>query len=259
MSNATIFIVDDDRLVLDLGRAVFQSAGCSVFTSHNWVELNAQMHDHQPDLILLDINMPSLPGDRLAQILRAQHGDALSVVLMSDLPEATIASRARDAGASGWLRKPLTMQKVAPFLATVRPAQDSQVDPAAAPLPEQRTVRHYTRHQLVPALEGSLGAAAVRCLNLSGRGALVTHEHPVRTRTATFVLRAANNVLFATTARVVWSRLASANVGPARYETGLELLENTETIAAALNTLIRTGRTTPARGSAGERRRSRKN
>ena len=59
----------------------------------------------QPDLILLDINMPELFGDDVVAFFRGEwHIDA-PIYLCSDIPEEELQARAASAGADGYICK----------------------------------------------------------------------------------------------------------------------------------------------------------
>lgn len=67
-----ILMVDDDQTLLDLYRDVLQDSGFQVFCADNAVAGLECMHSHDPELVLLDINMPGCSGLELGQIIR-QH------------------------------------------------------------------------------------------------------------------------------------------------------------------------------------------
>lgn len=113
----TILILDDNPLVLKLGRALLEKEGCHVITTSNWGEFGQAMIASPPALILMDVNMPSISGNRLTEILKNNPKKAvIPVVLVSDMPEAALAEIAQKAGANSWIRKPLTREKVAGVL-----------------------------------------------------------------------------------------------------------------------------------------------
>jgi CheY-like chemotaxis protein len=78
------------------------------------LELAAQ---HQPDLVLLDLHLPDMPGEEVLQRLRAdpRTKDIPVVVVSADATPRQI-DRLRAAGAVGYLTKPLD---VGPFLSVI--------------------------------------------------------------------------------------------------------------------------------------------
>jgi two-component system chemotaxis response regulator CheY len=68
----------------------------------------------QPDLMITDINMPRLDGFGLVEAVRAdpQHRDMPILVLTTESSEQK-KTRARDAGATGWIVKPFDPLKLA--------------------------------------------------------------------------------------------------------------------------------------------------
>lgn len=117
MANPTIVMLDDNPLVLKLGRALLENEGCHVVVTTNWGEFGQAMIAAPPALILMDVNMPSISGNRLTQILKMNPKKAaIPVVLMSDMPDPALEQIATQAGADAWIRKPLTRDKLTMLL-----------------------------------------------------------------------------------------------------------------------------------------------
>jgi two-component system response regulator DesR len=84
----------------------------------------------QPDVVLTDIEMPSLSGLELAQELRSQ-GGRCRVVILTTFARAGYLRRALDAGASGYLLKDSPSEKLAASLRRVH-AGGRAIDPELA-------------------------------------------------------------------------------------------------------------------------------
>ena len=69
--------------------------------------------EHQPELVILDLNLPDLAGDEVLGQLRANPGthDTPVIVVSADATRPQI-ERTRAAGATGYMTKPLQVQKV---------------------------------------------------------------------------------------------------------------------------------------------------
>ena len=95
-----IVLLDDNPLVLKLGRALLEKEGCQVIVTSNWGEFGQAMIATPPDMILLDVNMPSISGNRLTEIIKMNPKKAsIPVILMSDMPDATLEGVATKSGA----------------------------------------------------------------------------------------------------------------------------------------------------------------
>ena len=114
----SVLLLDDNPLVLKLGRALLEKEGCTVRTTSNWGEFGQAMIATPPDMILMDVNMPSISGNRLTEILKMNPKKAtIPVVLMSDMPEDALAQMATKSGADDLIRKPLTREKIVALIA----------------------------------------------------------------------------------------------------------------------------------------------
>ena len=89
LANVNVLILDDNPLVLKLGRALLEREGCNVLTASSWIEFNHVLASNTPDIIFLDVNLPSIKGNRLSEVLKSQSNKKdIPIVLISDLPGA---------------------------------------------------------------------------------------------------------------------------------------------------------------------------
>lgn len=65
-----ILIIDDDDRVLVTTRALLEREGYSVTTTSSPFGASKLIREQQPNLVLLDVNMPALSGEGLAEVLR---------------------------------------------------------------------------------------------------------------------------------------------------------------------------------------------
>ena len=103
-SRKKIAIIDDSELVLNLMRSKLGALGyevCSVSEPREFDRLPA----FDPDLILLDINMPEVYGDDVASYLQHHWRLRAPIYLLSDISEYELKRRAKDAQVAGYLCK----------------------------------------------------------------------------------------------------------------------------------------------------------
>ena len=94
----TIVVMDDSALVLDAVRMVLEANGFRVRTAATLDELEARIGESAPDLFILDVQMPEMFGEDVAQVLRDVRDFQVPILLYSSVEESALAERARDAG-----------------------------------------------------------------------------------------------------------------------------------------------------------------
>lgn len=130
MSRMKAFVVDDDPIALATAQAALENADFEVITRSESVGTSAVILREKPDVVLLDVGMPSLRGDELVLTIRDHASIAGTViVLYSAEDEAELAQRARRCGADGYLPKGLgsaeTVRRLERFIENKSPSQSS--------------------------------------------------------------------------------------------------------------------------------------
>ncbi len=83
ISKGTVLVVDDDPDIIDFLENALEDAGYLVLAAGGAESLGVA-HETQPDVILLDINMPGMDGVEVSQRLRANPMTAdIPIVVMS--------------------------------------------------------------------------------------------------------------------------------------------------------------------------------
>jgi CheY-like chemotaxis protein len=101
-----LLIVDDDPQVIDRLRQLLED-DVDVAATDDWVELNKEFFRGGLDLILMDVKLPTISGDRLVQILKRTVPGAgkPKIVFFSAEDEAKLAALVASTGADGFLSK----------------------------------------------------------------------------------------------------------------------------------------------------------
>lgn len=102
-----ILVVDDDEEMVEFARVVLADLAPRIDHATDWVQLSARLFDGTYGLILLDIGLPSLSGERLAPMIReATERKRSRILFWSGAPLGEITRAARAAEVDGWISKP---------------------------------------------------------------------------------------------------------------------------------------------------------
>ncbi len=104
-ARGTILIVDDEPLILEMTSRLLSESGYKVHTCHMWPTVANVVREHEPDLILLDYNMPGLRGDDLCTILKRNIAPDTKIVLFSSEEENDLVRIMAGCGADGYIKK----------------------------------------------------------------------------------------------------------------------------------------------------------
>ncbi|HNN50043.1 MAG TPA: response regulator [Pseudomonadota bacterium] len=119
---AKIFVLDDSQTFLTYVQLLLQAERYVVHSFDSPLGITREVIRHQPDMVIVDVNMPSITGDKVCQLVRAaSYGKGVVILLHSSLPEAELSELARRCGADGSIPKSrdpkLLTQAVERFLA----------------------------------------------------------------------------------------------------------------------------------------------
>ena len=114
---ATILVVEDNPANMTLVVFLLESAGYTVFSATDAEAGLTLARDRQPDLILMDIQLPAMDGLQATQLLKnADATRAIPVIALTALAMKGDEERIRAAGCDGYIAKPIRYRD---FLATV--------------------------------------------------------------------------------------------------------------------------------------------
>src|SRR5439155_11875822 len=106
-----VLVVDDDREIREALQAPLDLNGYEVRTAGDGLDALEQVAARQPDLIVLDLNMPRLDGFGLADEL-ARRGLRPSVPLMVITARGSAHENAQRLGAEAYLEKPFNIRSL---------------------------------------------------------------------------------------------------------------------------------------------------
>ena len=120
----TILFVDDEAPLVNMAGQILERLGYKVETFMNPVEaLEKIKSDHTGfDLVITDMTMPQMTGDRLVEEILKVRPD-MPIVLCPGFSEKISAERARELGIRKYIEKPLIIRE---FATAVREALDEK-------------------------------------------------------------------------------------------------------------------------------------
>ena len=114
----TILIVEDNEKNMKLARDILRAKGYATLEAVTGLDGVKLAHEHVPDLVLMDIQLPDINGiDAFARIRGNAATAKVPVVAFTASVTTNDRSRIGDAGFDGFLGKPINLKE---FLETVR-------------------------------------------------------------------------------------------------------------------------------------------
>jgi two-component system cell cycle response regulator DivK len=114
---AKVLIIEDNATNMTLAIFLLQSAGHTVLSATDAEAGLTLARDEQPNLILMDIQLPGMDGLQATVLLKRDEATrAIPVIALTALAMKGDEERIRAAGCDGYIAKPMRYQE---FLATI--------------------------------------------------------------------------------------------------------------------------------------------
>jgi CheY-like chemotaxis protein len=108
-SRGSVLVVDDEVAITEVLTTILNKQGFTVTTASDGVSAIEKASQLKPDLIIMDIIMPSLDGyETTAQIRTNPRLDGIPVIFLSGRPPLENQGRAFQSGGALFLKKPFT-------------------------------------------------------------------------------------------------------------------------------------------------------
>ena len=165
----TILLVDDDELIRKMFGAALERFGFRVVVATSGDEALTLAHQHLPDLVLSDINMPGTDGCTLLQSMRADPELATKqIVLMTGQRTETVQRSSMDLGADDFLLKPFSAEELNRCVtARLRRSDVSRRVEDQAIHAIQKTLHSTLPHEFFTPLAGILGLVEILQADIS--------------------------------------------------------------------------------------------
>jgi DNA-binding NarL/FixJ family response regulator len=115
-----VFIVDDHYMVIEGIRSLLQEAKNIEWAGHasNASSCLAFLHQQQPDIIFMDINLPDMNGIDLCKEVKQKY-PAVFVIGLSTFNQQSFIQKMMENGASGYVLKNATQEELTRAIETV--------------------------------------------------------------------------------------------------------------------------------------------
>jgi two-component system cell cycle response regulator DivK len=114
----TVLIVEDNELNMKLFRDLLEAHGYATLQTRNGIEALSLAREHQPDLILMDIQLPEVSGLDVTKWLKDDEGlRDIPVIAVTAFAMKGDEERIREGGCEAYISKPITVKN---FLDTIR-------------------------------------------------------------------------------------------------------------------------------------------
>src|SRR5215467_8852305 len=107
---ATVMLVEDERKLRDLVRSYLERAGFTVLSTGSGAEAIMMASTAAPDLIVLDLGLPDVPGETVASELRAVAPTPIVMLTAKSAEEDRI--RGLELGADDYVTKPFSPREL---------------------------------------------------------------------------------------------------------------------------------------------------
>ena len=118
MNNKTILVIEDNELNMKLVRSLLQIGNYTILEAVDAESGIKLAREKNPDLVLMDIQLPGMDGLTATQILKAD-GEITIIALTSHAMEGD-EQKVKEAGCNGYITKPIDtrhfLQQVSEYL-----------------------------------------------------------------------------------------------------------------------------------------------
>lgn len=121
-------VVDDDRVLADLVAFTLRREGFQVIQAHDGETALRRWQDEQPDLLILDVNLPKLDGFAVCRAIRAQANTP--ILLLTVREEEDDIVHGLGLGADDYVLKPFSPRQLVARVQAVLRRAGAQPTPA---------------------------------------------------------------------------------------------------------------------------------
>ena len=107
-----ILIVEDEPMVAKALSIRLESAGYLSEIAYDAATALMQFRKHEPDMVLLDINLPAGDGFKVAERILKRSSTDMPIIFITASKDPQLLEKARNMGAAGYFEKPYDAQEL---------------------------------------------------------------------------------------------------------------------------------------------------
>ena len=109
----TILVVDDSAMIRHIIAQILSESGYIVLTARDGKEGYELTKQHQPQLVIMDVEMPVMDGIRATALIKSEpQTHHIPVMIFTSLGGENDIRRAQEAGCQGFLNKPISKEAI---------------------------------------------------------------------------------------------------------------------------------------------------
>ena len=109
----SVLVVDDEPQVVWVLQFSLEAEGYTTYAANNGVEALAEITQHHPSLMVLDIMMPTMDGwSVLEELVKLPREERPRVVIVSALSSLRDRAKAAELGADAYVPKPFNVEEL---------------------------------------------------------------------------------------------------------------------------------------------------
>lgn len=117
-----VLVIDDDEIARQMACDILEGAGHKTFQLGSAMGATQMVFREDIEAVVLDVMMPTIGGDKLAQLLRAHSkGESLWIVLISSIGSAALSRIGREVRANAVVRKDAIRTELLEAMVKCRP------------------------------------------------------------------------------------------------------------------------------------------
>jgi DNA-binding response OmpR family regulator len=136
VAKATVLVVDDEPTIVEIVSRYMERAGFEAHEAHDGLEALEVAERHRPDLVVLDLMLPSIDGIEVMRRLHERPGPRIAVILLTARGEESDRLVGLRQGADDYVVKPFSPAELVARVEAVlrRGAAPPEPDEEAPPI-----------------------------------------------------------------------------------------------------------------------------